>query len=127
MTGWPKIQRETFLRQQFAAQSTFYASEYPEATFMLVTIDKECCGRLYVNRGSSAIRILDLTVSPSHRGEGIGTKLLNDLCSEARASGKQLHIHIEHLRARVMEFYQRAGFEVETESEIGNLLVWEAS
>ena len=73
--------------------------------------DGEPAGRLYVNRGRSEIRIVDIALLPEHRGNEIGTALLRDLLAEADAAGKRVTIHVERLNP-ALGLYDRLGFSV---------------
>ncbi len=108
-TGWSESQKETFLRQQFETQSSYYHEHYSEASFDVILADGRPVGRLYVARWSEQIRIVDIAVLPEYRGAGIGTKLLEDLISESEASGKPLSIHVERFNP-ALRLYERLGF-----------------
>ena len=108
---WDEAQKEAFIRAQFAAQDRWYREHYPGASFDIVLIDGEPAGRLYVHRGESEIRIVDMALLPEHRGNGVGTSLLRDLLAEAEADGKRVTIHVERLNP-ALRLYERLGFSV---------------
>ncbi len=112
-TNWSESQKETFLRQQFEAQSRYYREYYPEAAFDVILAGSRPAGRLYVARWLEEIRIVDIAILPGYRGKGIGTHLLNALISESEESGKTLSIHVERFNP-ALHLYERLGFrEVE--------------
>jgi ribosomal protein S18 acetylase RimI-like enzyme len=107
---WDDAMRTAFVEQQFAAQDAHYRTNYPGATLDVVEVDGEAAGRLYVHRGPSDIRIMDIAMAPMWRGQGIGTGLLRDLMAEAEESGRKLSIHVEQNNpARTL--YERLGFQ----------------
>ena len=108
---WDDAQKEAFLRSQFEAQDAWYRESYAGATFDVIAVDDEPAGRLYLHRGESEIRIVDIALLPEHRGKGIGTALLSDLLSEADAAGKSVTIHVERLNP-ALRLYERLGFSV---------------
>ena len=108
---WDDAQKDAFLRSQFAAQDAWWRENYADASFDVVVVDGEPAGRLYVHRGPSEIRIVDIALLPEHRGKGIGTALLSDLLSEADAAGKSVTIHVERLNP-ALRLYERLGFSV---------------
>jgi ribosomal protein S18 acetylase RimI-like enzyme len=108
-TGWSEPQKETFLRQQFEAQSRYYRENYRGASFEVILADGSPIGRLYVARWPEEIRIVDIALLPEYRGAGIGTKLLEDLISESEASAKPLSIHVERFNP-ALRLYWRLGF-----------------
>jgi ribosomal protein S18 acetylase RimI-like enzyme len=75
----------------------------------VIEVDERPAGRLYVHRGPSDIRIMDIAVAPEFRGRGIGTRLLRDLMDEAEASGRKLSIHVE-MNNPARSLYERLGF-----------------
>ena len=106
---WDDAARRAFVEQQFAAQDAHYRQNYPGATLDVVEVDGKPAGRLYVHRGASDIRIMDIALSPPFRGRGIGTELLRGLVAEADGSRRKLSIHVE-VNNRARKLYERLGF-----------------
>ncbi len=106
---WDAATKRAFVEHQFAAQDAHYREHYPGATMDVVEIDGEPAGRLYVHRGRSDIRIMDIAIAPAYRGRGIGTALLRALVREAAASGRKLSIHVE-ANNPARRLYERLGF-----------------
>jgi ribosomal protein S18 acetylase RimI-like enzyme len=106
---WDPGMRSAFVEQQFAAQDAHYRWNYPGATLDVIEVDGSLAGRLYVHRGPSDIRIMDIALAPAFRGRGIGTQLLRDLMAEADASGRKLSIHVE-VNNPARALYDRLGF-----------------
>ncbi len=92
---WDAAARRAFVEHQFAAQDAHYREHYPGATLDVIEVDGEPAGRLYVHRGPSDVRIMDIALAPAFRGRGIGTGLLRALIAEAEESGRKLSIHVE--------------------------------
>jgi ribosomal protein S18 acetylase RimI-like enzyme len=108
--AWEDGVREAFVEQQFAAQDAHYRANYPGATLDVIEVDGSPAGRLYVHRGASDIRIMDIALAPSFRGRGTGTALLRSLMEEADSSGRKLSIHVE-MNNPARSLYSRLGFE----------------
>jgi ribosomal protein S18 acetylase RimI-like enzyme len=108
---WDAATRRAFIEHQFSAQDTHYRQYYPGATLDIIELDGEPVGRLYVHRGPSDVRIMDIALAPAFRGRGIGTGLLHRLMAEADESDRKLSIHVEmNNPARML--YERLGFRV---------------
>ena len=120
---WDEAQKEAFLRAQFDAQDRWYREHYDRASFDVVLIGGEPGGRLYVHRGESEIRIVDIALLPEHRGGGVGTALLGDLLDEADAAGKSVTIHVERFNP-ALRLYERLGFAVAEDKGVYLLLEW---
>ncbi len=106
---WDDATKRAFLEQQFSAQDAHYRANYPGATLDVIEVAGAPAGRLYVHRGPSDIRIMDIALAPDFRGRGIGTELLNALVAEAAASGRKLSIHVE-INNPARSLYDRLGF-----------------
>lgn len=107
---WDDAVKGAFVEQQFAAQDEHYRTNYPGATLDVIEVGGERAGRLYVHRGPSDIRIMDIAIAPAFRGRGIGTALLHGLIEEAEESGRKLSIHVE-MNNRAKRLYERLDFE----------------
>ena len=106
---WTQEQKDAFLTMQFKAQDTYYRSQYPGSEFLVILAPDGPAGRLYVQRTDQEILLLDISLLPSHRKRGMGTRLLLDLQAEARSSRKPLRIHVERMNP-AMALYERLGF-----------------
>jgi len=106
---WDEAARRAFVEQQFAAQDAHYRNNYPGARLDVVEVDGRPAGRLYVHRGPSDIRIMDIAMTPAFRGRGIGTRLVQSLIAQAQASGRKLSIHVE-MNNPARRLYERLGF-----------------
>jgi ribosomal protein S18 acetylase RimI-like enzyme len=118
---WEQEQKEAFLRAQFDAQTRWYREHYGTASFDVVLVDGEPCGRLYVHRGAAEIRIVDIALLPARRGEGVGTALLRDVLAESDETGKRVTIHVERLNP-ALRLYERLGFAVAADKGVYLLL-----
>jgi ribosomal protein S18 acetylase RimI-like enzyme len=108
---WDDAQKEAFLRQQFDAQDAWWQENYVGATFDVILVDGEPAGRLYVHRGPSEIRIVDIALVPEQRGNGVGTRLLEELLAQGDADAKSVTIHVERMNP-ALRLYDRLGFSV---------------
>jgi ribosomal protein S18 acetylase RimI-like enzyme len=69
------------------------------------------------------IRIVDISLMPEARGQGIGAALLRDLFAEAGSRGQNVTIHVEKNNpARTL--YARLGFKIVDEDR-GAYDLWE--
>jgi GNAT superfamily N-acetyltransferase len=109
LVPWSEEQRTAFVTMQYTAQAHHYQQNYPESRQLVIYLDDQPVGRLYINRGSEEIRILDITVLPSFGGRGIGDYLIGELQSEARSAGKPLTIYVESYNP-TMRFFEKRGF-----------------
>jgi len=109
VTGWPKEAKLAFLQQQFALQVLHYAAHYADTDFGVVVHDGEPIGRLYLYRTPRELRIVDISLAPEWRGQGIGSALLEAVFAEAAATGVKVTIHVEQMNP-ARGLYRRLGF-----------------
>ena len=126
MTGWSEEQKAAFLQHQFTAQDAHYRKHYPTAEFSVIEDDGLPIGRLYVDRWTREIRIMDIALLPGHRRKGTGTLLIAALQEEARATAKALSIHVEKFNP-AMRLYERLGFKPIEDKDVYVLMEWKAA
>ena len=107
--GWTAQQQEIFLRQQFDAQHYHYQNFYTNARFQVIMQGATPIGRLYVARWPHEIRLIDITLLPEYRGQGIGSELMQDVLDEALRYTRPVRIHVEKFNP-ALHWYQRFGF-----------------
>jgi ribosomal protein S18 acetylase RimI-like enzyme len=125
LVNWSESDKQAFLWHQFTAQHTYYQQHYATASFQVVLCGDAMVGRLYVNRGPTEIRIVDISVLPEYRGHGVGTCLLRDILGEANRDGKEVTIHVERFN-QALGWYQRLGFRPVEDRGVYVLMRWSA-
>lgn len=111
---WSDEQREAFLDQQFNAQHSFYQQVYTAADYMIVMLGDQAAGRLYLDRRRIEFRIIDISLLPAFRNQGLGSFLLKQVIAEASEAGKPVTIHVEHNNP-ALHLYERLGFVIKEE------------
>ncbi|GGF06790.1 hypothetical protein GCM10011611_10350 [Aliidongia dinghuensis] len=107
--GWPDAVLRRFLLDQFALQTRHYDDVYRDAEFTIVERGGAAIGRLYLFRGATDHRIVDISLKPDACGQGIGTALLTTVLDEAFGQGKTVSIHVEQFNP-ALRLYRRLGF-----------------
>jgi GNAT superfamily N-acetyltransferase len=123
-TDWSDEQKAAFCRMQFEAQDAHYHSHYATAERSVILAGGTPAGRLYVDRWTHEIRIVEIALLPAFRGHGIGTKILTNLQNEARETGKFLSIHVERFNP-ALSLYARLGFTLAEDKGVYLLLHWQ--
>ena len=122
---WTSEQKEVFVRMQYAAQKQHYAASYPQASHDVICVEETAIGRIYLDRSADGLHILDITVLPQYRNEGIGSELLRRLLREAGQSGKAVTIYVETFNPSV-RLFERLGFQKDAEKDFQFLMKWQA-
>lgn len=115
--GWPAAQQEAFLRMQFNAQQQWYAATYSTAENQIIEKEHQPIGRMIVQREHGTWRLLDISLLPEHRGQGIGGGLIRALISESRESGAVLQLQVLNTNP-AQRLYTRLGFIKTGEDQI---------
>ncbi|MDQ3013418.1 MAG: GNAT family N-acetyltransferase [Acidobacteriota bacterium] len=124
MVPWDAAQREAFILSQFIAQRTHYQTEYPQARESIILLDDQPAGRIYVDRRESEIRILDFTLLPAFRGQGIGTPIIRAVMDEAALGRKRVSINLDSF-SQSHSLFERLGFKAAETTGFHTLFVWD--
>jgi len=114
-TGWTNEGKADFLRSQFSLQRRHYTTYYGDAQFAVVEHGSTPAGRLYLLRGPDDFRIIDISLLPEFRGQGVGTALLDAVIQEAERESRSVSIHVEKFNP-AKRLYRRLGFREAGES-----------
>lgn len=117
VTGWNREAIDAFLRMQFRLQHTQYQQNNPRASFNVILVDTTPAGRLYVDRRTDTISVIDIALLSKFRQRGIGGYIMRNLAEEADAKGLAMCLHVE-MNNPILEFYKRLGFKTKGEHGI---------
>lgn len=107
--GWDQAATEGFLRAQYEHEERDWHLHQPGAECMVVERGGRAVGRLYVARSAQEIRIMDLTLLPAHRSQGIATALIGGLLHEAQVTRRTVRLHVGR-SSRLAELCRGLGF-----------------
>ena len=123
LVPWNDEQKAAFVQSQFQAQHQHYLSEYPNGKFQLINSDNQKIGRLYVCELENEIQIIDLTLLPEFRSQGIGTQIITDILQTAE---KPVQIYLESFNQSI-NLFTRLGFQMISDEGIYGLWEYRAS
>jgi ribosomal protein S18 acetylase RimI-like enzyme len=124
--GWDDAQIRAFVSMQHRAQSADYRERFPKADYSVIVLSGRPIGRLWVDRHTDEIRILDVTVLPRHQGQGVGTLLIKELQAEARHADVPLRDSVLINNPRAEALYRRLGFVQIGENGMYRSMEWAA-
>lgn len=114
---YPEDISSQIFQMQFNAWEQMVHTNYPGCGDFLITCDSEKAGRLQVDRDSEEFRIINISLLPSFRNRGVGTKIIRDILAEARQKGKPVYLEVDKNNPAV-KLYLRLGFKVCQENEL---------
>ena len=126
LVQWTAQQKAAFLEMQFNAQWSHYEQYYPQAAFLVIEHDGKPIGRIYIDRSTDEICLVDIALIPEARGKGLGRELIQEILDEARQTGKRVAIHVERFNP-AMRLYERLGFKAVEENGVYYLMRWSPS
>jgi ribosomal protein S18 acetylase RimI-like enzyme len=123
VAAWPESTKLAFLHDQFRLQRAHYRSAYHDAAFQLILAEDEPIGRLYLHRGATDYRIVDISLLPQWRRRGVGEYLLHSVQVEAGSRHCKVSVHVE-INNPAQRLYARLGFRPVEDKGIYLLLEW---
>jgi len=122
-TNWTEDQKAAFCQSQFDAQDRHYREHYPTCEYLVIEQAGVPVGRLYRDRRPDEIRVVDIALLTTARGQGVGGDIMQDILNEAKSAGLQVCIHVEHTNP-ARRLYDRLGFRLVAHGEVYDLLAW---
>lgn len=122
---WTPEQKAAFVDMQFGAQDRHYREHYSGAQFLVVEAGGRPLGRLYLHSQPDEVRLMDLTLLPEFRGQGVGTALVGRVLARAAGEGKAVRLHVEGFNP-ALRLYERLGFVPLEERGVYRFMEWRA-
>jgi GNAT superfamily N-acetyltransferase len=122
---WSELEKQTFLARQFEAQHAHYRDTLPDAHWLILELDGQHAGRIYLDVRGDEIRLVDMALLPEHRNRGLGTHLLAAVIDAARKSGRTVRLHVERHNP-AWRLYARHGFVELEDRGVYRFLEWQA-
>lgn len=107
-------QRRTLLTIQYRGRETQYAAAYPTAVDHIIEADGRPVGRILVSEAADDLHVVDLAVSATERGRGLGGTVLRAWCDRADETGRTLSLTVAPGNP-ARRLYERLGLEAVAE------------
>lgn len=116
-------QKTHFLNLQFDLQRQHYRNHYPDAEFMVIHHGQQPIGRWYLHHGDDHLHLLDMSLLPEYRNQGIGSRLLLGLLALASADIKPVRLFVANGNP-AYHLYSRHQFQVVDQQAVHSVLEW---
>lgn len=117
-----------FVAQLVAMQQRLQAADYrarfPAAASLLLEQDGVPCGRIVVDAGPSALRLVDIALLPQARGHGLGRHIVRALQAHAAGLGLPLTLAVHHGNPRARALYLALGFRAHGTNADAEQMMW---
>lgn len=107
--SWDPKQAEAFIKMQFTTQQHNYGSLYPTAINSIIELADRAIGRILIERSAAEFLLVDIAILPEHRSNGIGSALIQDLLTEAKAQSRPVRLYVINSNPAA-RLYERLGF-----------------
>jgi len=108
--GWNEADKLAFLQMQYQMQLQSYERQYPNHVHQLILVEGAEVGRMMTAKTMDALVLIDLSLLPVFRRQGIGTRLLQELQQEATRSSQSVRLHVQSGNP-ASQLYKRLGFQ----------------
>ncbi len=122
--GWDERTIDGFLRMQWMAQRQSYQLQYPNLRQQLVLVQAQQAGRVLTCAAERALILVDISLLPEYRGQGIGTKLIQAVQQEAAERRQSVQLSVLHDNPAAKRLYERLGFKVTGDSDTRCQMEW---
>ena len=112
--GLDPVAMQPFLDSQFDLQRRHYRLHYAAGgafSILMCRRKREPVGRLYTHESPGDLRVVDISLMPGRRGQGLGTGLLTALQALAAQRTGRLSLHVDPAN-RAAALYERLGFRI---------------
>lgn len=99
-----------FRREYIGWTEEHVRGEVPFSSTSVIEVEGTAVGRLRVVRDGTRIELAGIQLRPEVQSRGIGSRVIEDLKSEATRSGLPLELSVEHDNPRARALYERLGF-----------------
>jgi GNAT superfamily N-acetyltransferase len=115
------------LRIQHIAQERRFESRYPGYERFVVLSGDAPAGRLYVFDKGPTIHVVDLTLMPEHRSQGLGSQILRDLLEVAAEQGKSVTVRVSRRNREATDLATGLGFRLVNVDDLDHYFEWTAT
>ena len=113
-----------FLRIEYTAQNRRFAQRFPGHERWVVLADGQPAGRLYLHRSPSLLQVVDVTLLPEHRAQGLGTCVMGLVLDEATGHDQAVSLRVSRSNPRAASLYDAIGFRLVTEDDQDVYFEW---
>jgi ribosomal protein S18 acetylase RimI-like enzyme len=110
-SGLPPAMLELLLEQQYRAQVSGHAAQFPAAESLIILRENAPIGRLLLDRAALRWHVVDLALMPVARNAGIGHAVMEAVAAAARQHGMEaLTLVVATTNEGARRFYARQHF-----------------
>lgn len=109
---WPESMKQAFLADQFGLQHRHYVAHFGDGDFLILAGERGPIGRYYVQRSTPDHLLVDISLWPDVRQQGVGQILIAASQRQAQRAGCGMRLHVAQHNVAARRLYERLGFAV---------------
>lgn len=123
LVDWPEATKALFIHQQFSAQHSEYGQSRPNLRRLLIGRSGTAIGRFYIDLSDECCHLVDISLLPVVRGQGIGSALISDLLAYAATKAAKVTLSVIGTNP-AKQLYARMGFNVTGATDLYHQMSW---
>ncbi|MGG4448033.1 GNAT family N-acetyltransferase [Brevibacillus porteri] len=122
--GWSEADKLAFLQSQFIMQQKSYQMQFPAQKHQIILRSEQPIGRMITDASGDALHLVDISLLPAYRGQGVGSGMIGDLQKEAQAFQLPIRLHVVQGNP-AFRLYQRLHFIVTDSTGLYIQMEWQ--
>ncbi|MBW5469934.1 GNAT family N-acetyltransferase [Brevibacillus formosus] len=123
--GWSESDKLAFLQSQFIMQQKSYQMQFPAQNHQIILRSGQPIGRLITDASGDALHLVDISLLPAYRGQGVGSGIMGALQKEAEAL--KLPVRLRVLQGNpAFRLYERLHFIVTDSTGLYIQMEWQS-
>ena len=99
-------------------QQEYFARKFDPNPRKIIQVNGNDVGVTVVEERDGDLYLALIELLPTYQGQGIGTQIIKDLMTQARAEQRPLSLHVLITNTPALRLYQRLGFEIVADEKI---------
>jgi ribosomal protein S18 acetylase RimI-like enzyme len=114
----------SLVAMQQRLQAADYRRRFPGADYLVIECGGVACGRIVLDAGRAALRLVDIALLPEARAQGLGRHIVLALQRCAAAAGLPLTLSVHHSNAGARRLYIALGFRCTASDDVSTQMMW---
>lgn len=124
---WPQDKIEELIRQQQLVQETGMRDLFPQAQYFVIDYAGQSIGRVVLDIEPDNIRLVNISLIPQAKGNGIGRAIMHALQSYAQEHQCSLNLAVFQFNEPARNLYLSCGFTIIRNDGIQDHMIWRSS
>ena len=118
---------DKLVAQQYQLQQASYRQQAPDAKIYVIESRQSAIGKIMLHVDVSSIHIVDFSILPEKRGQGIGSRVLQAVQNIARQRKHAIRLSVDRMNLPAKKLYLSQGFVMTGANETHDMMVWTAT